>query len=140
MTSDWKALQHIYNNSNTFIRQTQSREIFRMVAGPGLPVVHGDDHKRQRKVMQPAFGAPQLKALFPVFSRHTGNVSHPCLTCFYAYLTIVNVAYLSDGKRHQFWNWSWNSQAERSRLRSESYLGHHRRWFVALLPNSDQVS
>jgi hypothetical protein len=37
-------------------------------------VVDFDDHKRQRKVMQPAFNTPQLRNLFPVFIRHTQKV------------------------------------------------------------------
>lgn len=37
--------------------------------------VLGEDHKRQRKVMLPAFGTPESKALFPIFSRYAESVS-----------------------------------------------------------------
>ena len=34
----------------------------------------GDVHKRQRKVMLPAFGAPESKALLPVFRHYAEQV------------------------------------------------------------------
>lgn len=74
MLSDPKAVHHVYANADIFVRQTQNRELFRMIGGPGLTIVTGDDHRRQRRVMQPAFGVSQLKALFPVFSQHAENV------------------------------------------------------------------
>ena len=75
MTSDPRAIQHIYSSAHTFGRQSQNREIAKLFIGPGIVVANGDDHKRQRRVMQPAFGTSQLKDLFPVFSRHCDNVS-----------------------------------------------------------------
>lgn len=74
MVSDPKAVQHIYANADVFVRQTQNRELFRMIAGPGLTIVIGEDHRRQRRVMQPAFGDQQMTALFPVFSHHAACV------------------------------------------------------------------
>jgi cytochrome P450 len=74
MVSDPKAVQHIYANSRSFVRQKHSRNLLKMLFGPGLIAVNPDDHKRQRKVMQPAFGSPQLRDLFPVFIHHTQKV------------------------------------------------------------------
>lgn len=74
MISDPKAIQHIFNRSNTYVRQIQNSEMYRMIGGPGLTVVTGEDHKRQRRVMQPAFGIPHVKTLFPVISRHAEKV------------------------------------------------------------------
>jgi cytochrome P450 len=74
MLSDLSALQHIFNNSYTFIRQSQEREYTRMLIGPGLVAVERDEHKRQRKVMNPAFGHVKLKALFPMLKRHSQKV------------------------------------------------------------------
>lgn len=34
----------------------------------------GEVHKRQRKVMLPGFGAPEIKRLFPLFTRHAEEV------------------------------------------------------------------
>jgi hypothetical protein len=74
MISDPKAVQHVYANPDSFVRQKHSRNLFKMLFGPGLLVVDIDDHKRQRKVMQPAFNSPQLRNLAPVFTRHTQKV------------------------------------------------------------------
>lgn len=77
MISDPKAIQYVYANSHSFPRQKQSRNLLKMLFGPALGVVDVEDHKRQRRVMQPAFGSPQLRNLFPVFIGHTQKV---CLT------------------------------------------------------------
>jgi cytochrome P450 len=75
MTSDSRAIQHIYMNADTFVRQTNIRELLALIMGPGLTVVNGDAHRRQRRVMQPAFSLPHLKALFPIFIHHAGKVA-----------------------------------------------------------------
>ena len=79
MISDPKALQHVYSDSNSFGRRRQNRDFMRLLFGPGLITADGDDHKRQRRVMQPAFGIGNLKALFPVFMRHSQKVYTPKL-------------------------------------------------------------
>ena len=87
MVSDPKAIQHIYANSQSFVRQKHSQNLLRMLFGPALAIADSDDHRRQRKIMQPAFGTPQLRNLFPVFIRHTQKVSqssaksHPDTDC-----------------------------------------------------------
>jgi cytochrome P450 len=79
MISDPKAVQHVYTNSHSFVLHKHARNLLKMLFGPGLAVVDVDDHKRQRKVMQPAFGSPQLRNLFPVFIRHSQKVRpHTC--------------------------------------------------------------
>ena len=81
MISDSKAIQYVYSNTDNFTRQKQSRNILRTLFGPGLIVVDHEDHRRQRKLMQPAFGIPQLKALFPLFLRHSQNVRTTIAMC-----------------------------------------------------------
>ena len=77
MISDPKAMQHVYANSRSFARQKHIRNLIKMLLGPALGVVDFDDHKRQRKVKQPAFGSLQLRNLFPIFVRHTQKVRPP---------------------------------------------------------------
>jgi cytochrome P450 len=77
MISDPKAMQHVYATSQSFIRQKHIRNLIKMVVGPALSVVDFDDHKRQRRIVQPAFGAPHLRNLFPVFVRNTQKVRPP---------------------------------------------------------------
>ena len=74
MVSDPKAIQHVYANPHLFARHKQSRNLLKMLFGPALAVVSVEDHKRQRRVMQPVFGSPHLRNLFPIFTRHTQKV------------------------------------------------------------------
>lgn len=77
MVSDPKAIQHIYVNSQSFVRPKYSRALLKMLFGPAIGIAEHEDHKRQRKIMLPAFGSPRLRNLFPVFIRHTQKVSPP---------------------------------------------------------------
>ncbi|KDQ64164.1 hypothetical protein JAAARDRAFT_201555 [Jaapia argillacea MUCL 33604] len=68
LVSDPKALQYILSTSGyNFTKSPDRRELTRILIGEGLIFVEGDDHKRHRKVMLPAFGGPESKALFPIF-------------------------------------------------------------------------
>ncbi|EPQ55474.1 cytochrome P450 [Gloeophyllum trabeum ATCC 11539] len=73
MISDPKALQYILHTSAyQFPKSTGARRaVGLLVNGPSIISVDGDVHKRQRKVMLPAFGAPEAKALYPVFKSHS---------------------------------------------------------------------
>ncbi|KAK0458900.1 cytochrome P450 [Desarmillaria tabescens] len=67
--SDPKALQHIYHSGYLFRKHVIRKELTRVVAGKGLVWADTDDHKRQRRVILPAFGAAETKALLPYFSK-----------------------------------------------------------------------
>ncbi|EMD34485.1 hypothetical protein CERSUDRAFT_97741 [Gelatoporia subvermispora B] len=71
MTADPKALQHIYHKSGYNYRKTMEQtEATRMFSGPGIIWASGAVHQRHRKVMNPAFSAPQLRTFVPLFQRH----------------------------------------------------------------------
>ncbi|PCH35645.1 cytochrome P450 [Wolfiporia cocos MD-104 SS10] len=73
--SDPKALQYIYQTSGyNFPKQPERRALSRLLADHGLTWADGETHKRQRKVMLPAFGTPESKALLPVFQYHAEQV------------------------------------------------------------------
>ena len=74
MVSDPKAIRHVYGNPHSFDYQKDRQNLFKMLFGPALSVLDVDDHNRQRRVMQSAFGSPHLRNLFPVFIRHTQKV------------------------------------------------------------------
>lgn len=83
--ADPKAMQYIYQPSGyKFQKLPERRAMSRLHSGHGLVWADGkgiilclclcglkqslgDVHKRQRRVMLPAFGAPESKALFPLF-------------------------------------------------------------------------
>ncbi|KDQ56231.1 hypothetical protein JAAARDRAFT_158180 [Jaapia argillacea MUCL 33604] len=68
LISDPKAIQYIFQTSGyNFPKWHERREFSRMFNGRSLTWAEGSTHKRQRKVMLPAFGAPETKALLPVF-------------------------------------------------------------------------
>ncbi|KAJ7593938.1 cytochrome P450 [Mycena floridula] len=69
LISDPAALKYIYQTSGyRFYRHRERGVISRLLSGKGLTGVEGPDHKRQRKVMLPAFGSAESKALLPMFS------------------------------------------------------------------------
>ncbi|TFK45412.1 cytochrome P450 [Heliocybe sulcata] len=68
LLSNPKALQYIFHTSAySFMKPSTSRAVIYTMDGPDLVWAEGDIHKRQRKVMLPEFGAPEARALFPVF-------------------------------------------------------------------------
>ncbi|TFK50064.1 cytochrome P450 [Heliocybe sulcata] len=71
MISDPKALQHILHTSAYhFVKDSGGkRALTHLLAGRSLNSVDGEEHRRQRKVMLPAFGGPESRALFPVFTK-----------------------------------------------------------------------
>ncbi|KAF7351552.1 hypothetical protein MSAN_01587700 [Mycena sanguinolenta] len=66
-TTDTKAIQHILSNSYLYEKPAAGRYFLGRVVGPGVLVVEGDVHKKQRKIMNPAFGPAQLRALTEIF-------------------------------------------------------------------------
>ncbi|KAF8206820.1 cytochrome P450 [Mycena galopus ATCC 62051] len=66
-TVDTKAIHHFLSNTHIYQRSEASRFTLGRVVGPGVLVVEGDLHRQQRKIMNPAFGAPQIRALTDIF-------------------------------------------------------------------------
>ncbi|KAJ7088821.1 cytochrome P450 [Mycena belliarum] len=66
-TIDTKALHHIITHTDIYEKPSETRYILGRLVGPGLLVVEGDVHKQQRKIMNPAFGVPQVRELTRIF-------------------------------------------------------------------------
>ncbi|KAJ6553292.1 cytochrome P450 [Mycena capillaripes] len=66
-TTDTKAIQHILSNSHVYQKPAMGRYFLGRVVGPGVLVVEGDVHRQQRKIMNPAFGPAQVRALTGIF-------------------------------------------------------------------------
>ncbi|KAJ7275843.1 cytochrome P450, partial [Mycena rebaudengoi] len=66
-TRDIKALNHILSNSYVYQKSVMARYILGRAVGPGVLVVEEDAHKQQRKILNPAFGAPQVRELTEIF-------------------------------------------------------------------------
>ncbi|OSX65860.1 hypothetical protein POSPLADRAFT_1131390 [Postia placenta MAD-698-R-SB12] len=74
--SDPKALQYIFQTSGyNFPKQPERRALSRLLGDHGLTWADGTTHKRQRKVMLPAFGGPESRALLPIFEHYAEQVT-----------------------------------------------------------------
>ncbi|KAH9928018.1 cytochrome P450 [Epithele typhae] len=74
MTADPKALQHILHKSGYhYPKRVDKNHFLYLLLGPGI-LVTGEMHQRQRKTMNPAFSAPQLKLFVPLFQRTAKKV------------------------------------------------------------------
>ncbi|MCO5549789.1 hypothetical protein L7F22_003263 [Adiantum nelumboides] len=60
-------------NSYNFPKPEQTRQFLDNLLGNGLLVAEGDIHRRQRKVIQPAFNVSAMRALTPLFFRHSNE-------------------------------------------------------------------
>ncbi|KAF7432814.1 cytochrome P450-dit2 [Pleurotus ostreatus] len=66
--SDPRALHHIVVKDQSVYEETSMfTEGNRLIFGDGLLSTGGDDHKRQRKLLNPAFSAAHLRQLVPIF-------------------------------------------------------------------------
>ncbi|KIY62983.1 cytochrome P450 [Cylindrobasidium torrendii FP15055 ss-10] len=67
MITDPKAVAHLLNHARDYPKHEGQRYALSRMVGPGVLVVEGDEHKRQRRVMNPAFGNSYVKELVPTF-------------------------------------------------------------------------
>jgi len=52
------------------------KNVMRRITGQGVLVAEGQEHKRQRKLLNPAFASEHIKNLIPVFWRKGGELCH----------------------------------------------------------------
>ncbi|KAF9262374.1 cytochrome P450 [Marasmius fiardii PR-910] len=74
LISDPKAIKRIsqgYRWGNCVERRARSL----VLAGPSIIYTEGDDHKRHRKIMTPAFAGAESKALVPVFFAAAASIT-----------------------------------------------------------------
>ncbi|TFK45693.1 cytochrome P450 [Heliocybe sulcata] len=65
-TLDMRALHHVLN-SPAFEKPLQARINLAQFLGEGLLFVEGDEHRKQRRVMNPAFGPTQIREMTDIF-------------------------------------------------------------------------
>ncbi|KAK0186151.1 cytochrome P450 [Armillaria mellea] len=73
---DPKALQHVFHTSG--YRFPKAGDVDRQTGaffGPGLATVNGNTHQRQRKIMNPAFSASQLRQFLPLFQNFASRMA-----------------------------------------------------------------
>ncbi|KAK7035895.1 cytochrome P450 [Favolaschia claudopus] len=65
-TTDTKALNHFLSSYN-YRKPEQVRYTLSRIVGPGVLITEGDVHKQQRRILNPAFGAPQVREVTGIF-------------------------------------------------------------------------
>ncbi|KAJ7029724.1 cytochrome P450 [Mycena alexandri] len=74
-TSDVLALQHILKNADIYQRPARIRKILgNGLLGAGLLTIEGKEHRNLRKIMNPAFGAPQMRELGEIFMEKSAQL------------------------------------------------------------------
>ncbi|GJE84506.1 cytochrome P450 [Phanerochaete sordida] len=66
-TVDTRALHHIVMHSDIYQRPASGRYQLSRLVGPGVLVTEEEQHRHQRRVMNPAFGPAQVRELTEVF-------------------------------------------------------------------------
>ncbi|PWY98709.1 cytochrome P450 [Testicularia cyperi] len=71
--ADPKAMTHLLSaaNSYNFPKPENARLVLKSFLGEGVLVAEGDVHKRQRKILQPAFGVAAIRELTPIFMKYS---------------------------------------------------------------------
>jgi cytochrome P450 len=68
--ADPLALQHVLHTSGySYPKRIDANHSAKLVVGDGIVAAIGSAHSRQRKAMNPAFAASQLRTLFPIFQK-----------------------------------------------------------------------
>jgi cytochrome P450 len=68
MATSSLTVQHILNNMNIYVKGEQARRAIESFLGKGLLTAEGEIHKKQRKVLNPAFATSYIRGIFPIFS------------------------------------------------------------------------
>ncbi|GBE88427.1 cytochrome P450 [Sparassis crispa] len=66
-TMDMRALNHVLSHSMNYEKPEHTRFNLSQVLGSGLLVVEGEQHRQQRRIMNPAFGPAQVRELTEIF-------------------------------------------------------------------------
>ncbi|KZV83332.1 cytochrome P450, partial [Exidia glandulosa HHB12029] len=66
-TTDTRAIAHIFSNSHIWVKPELARRGLATVLGEGILSAEGEQHRRQRRTMNPAFGVAQIRELTDIF-------------------------------------------------------------------------
>ncbi|PIL26672.1 cytochrome P450 [Ganoderma sinense ZZ0214-1] len=74
-TYDPKALHAVYvKDQDSYTKGSRAILTIRMLIGPGLLAAFGSEHRRQRKLLNPAFSAAHMRGLSPIFYGVAGKL------------------------------------------------------------------
>lgn len=74
--ADARAMNHVLGpaNSYSYPKPDNTRRFLSELLGHGVLVTEGDEHKRQRKILQPAFNVSAIRGLTPTFFKHAARL------------------------------------------------------------------
>ncbi|BGP16891.1 hypothetical protein JCM10213_007336 [Rhodosporidiobolus nylandii] len=76
LLTDPTALNYVLlSNAYSFPKPDEVRGDLAMILGKGILFAEGDDHRRQRRIMQPSFSAAHLRELVPLFFEQAHKLS-----------------------------------------------------------------
>ncbi|KAK0216613.1 cytochrome P450 [Armillaria nabsnona] len=83
VVSDPKALEHIFHTSHPYPKTLDTEFIFGLILGGtgGLLVAGKEDHRRQRKILNPAFSPANLRNSQVIFQRCSDKVVNAMRRC-----------------------------------------------------------
>ncbi|KAJ3895037.1 cytochrome P450 [Lentinula edodes] len=74
--SDPRAIQYVFHTSGyRFPKGRDSQQVTKMLFGRGIVWAEGEVHNRQRKALNPAFSASQLRQFLDLFQRSTSRLA-----------------------------------------------------------------
>lgn len=65
MTSN-DAIQHVLHNTDKYVKPEAPRRAAERMIGKGLLTAAGEDHKKQRKLLNPAFGVGYIRGMVSI--------------------------------------------------------------------------
>lgn len=80
-TADPGGLSFILQHSDDFIKPERSNRTLKEMIGDGILTAEGADHRRQRKIMNPAFGPAALRYVVRLHLRHSNAIVTCCRSC-----------------------------------------------------------
>ncbi|KAH9919442.1 cytochrome P450 [Epithele typhae] len=66
-TMDLRAVNHVLTHSNVYQKPVQQRGALIQIIGNGVLATEGETHRKQRRIMNPAFGPAQIRELTGIF-------------------------------------------------------------------------
>lgn len=72
-TTDPRAISHVLTHSDEFEKPGDAKAALDLLGG-GLILAEGERHRKQRRIMNPAFGPAQVKSFVPIFNQKASEV------------------------------------------------------------------
>ncbi|KZO98275.1 cytochrome P450 [Calocera viscosa TUFC12733] len=66
-TTDPRAIAHVLSHVENYPKPEYTRGLLGSVTGQGLFIAEGEDHKRQKRIMNPSFSPGQIRDVTPIF-------------------------------------------------------------------------